>query len=182
MSHEDVTRHAVSSHVLLRTGGRGTAPCTHATADCHQPQQQRNHRPHRHLRQPAGSPCLRLALRLLTRTRTGFTPAAHTVTRTHARTHARSQTSHTDALTSFSVWVLPKRSSPTSVQRRRRGSTASADGASPRCLGPRWLDWIHVSRFVTMRTGRHPLPSRPGCPTPAVLSGPSPPHLSRKGK
>ena len=123
MSHEDVTRHAVSSHVLLRTGGRGTAPCTHATADCHQPQQQRNHRPHRHLRPPAGSPCLRLALRLLTRTRTGFTPAAHTVTRTHARTHARSQTSHTDALTSFSVWVLPKRSSPTSVQRRRGGST-----------------------------------------------------------
>ena len=102
--------------------------------------------------------------------------------RTHARTHARCQTSHTDALTSFSVWVLPKRSSPISVQRRRGGSTASTDGASPRCLGPRWLDRIHLSRFVTMRTCRHPLASRPGCPTPAVLFGPSPPHPIRTGK
>ena len=133
--HVDVTRHAVSCRALLRTRGRGTAPCTHATADCRQPQQQRHHRPNRHLRHPCGSPSLRLALRLLTRTRTGFTPAAHTVTPPHARTHGRCQTSHTDALTSSAVWAFPKRL-------RSAGAATGALGAAT----TRKFDRIHGRR------------------------------------
>ena len=128
---------AVSCHLTTR----GTAPCTHATADCRQPQQQRHHRPHRRLRHPCGSPSrrspsLRLALRLLTRTRSGFTPAGLTPAhrRTHARTHARCQTSHKRRPTDGLRRVGPPQ---TQALGGRADGPRCSDDASPHCLGLR---------------------------------------------